>query len=97
MKKEFKTALIILGVVIIGIIVIGGIISNNNQIKKEQNICQKNSDCKYIWQTGGCHTIEYVEKIMDACQDGSGPCPSEAESREGVTCTCENQKCVTHG
>ncbi|KKT18605.1 MAG: hypothetical protein UW02_C0026G0001 [Candidatus Nomurabacteria bacterium GW2011_GWB1_43_7] len=60
------------------------------------NICKVNSDCRYIWYTGGCNTPEYVGEIMKKCQDKSGPCPSEAQPRENVTCTCESNKCVTH-
>ena len=59
------------------------------------NICKKDDDCKYIWSTGGCHTPEYVDREMKKCQDKTGPCPSEAQPRENVTCTCENSKCVT--
>ena len=66
-------------------------------IDKEKNMCKTDSDCEYIWYTGGCNTPEYVAGIMEKYQDGSGPCPSEAPRREGVTCTCENNKCATHG
>jgi hypothetical protein len=63
---------------------------------KEKNCCMKNEDCQYIWFAGGCYTPEYIKMIMDRCKNGSGPCPSEAQPRENVTCACENNKCITN-
>ena len=70
---------------------------DNVLIDKEKNICLTDSDCEYIWVTGACNTPEYVARIMKKCQDGSGPCLLEAPPRENVTCTCESNKCITHG
>jgi hypothetical protein len=63
---------------------------------KQKNCCTKNEDCQYIWFAGGCYTPEYIKIIMDRCEDGSGPCPSEAEPRDNITCACENNKCITN-
>ena len=62
---------------------------------KEENCCAINEDCKYIWYTGGCNTSEYVAKKQKEAQE-KGMFISEAPRRENVTCTCENNKCVTH-
>jgi len=66
-------------------------------VDKEKNMCEIDSDCEYIWFTGGCNTPEYVAKIMKDCDEGIGPCPAAALEREGVTCSCENNRCITHG
>ncbi|MDD2516045.1 MAG: DUF2569 family protein [Candidatus Gracilibacteria bacterium] len=62
---------------------------------KEENCCTINEDCKYIWYTGGCNTSEYVAKMQKEAQE-KGALIGEAPRRENVTCTCENNKCVTH-
>ncbi|MBU0760893.1 MAG: hypothetical protein KJ600_02320 [Nanoarchaeota archaeon] len=64
---------------------------------KEENCRVENENCQYVWFTGRCNTPEYVSQVMNKCEDGSGPCQSEALSRENVVCTCENNKCVTYG
>jgi len=70
---------------------------NSVLIDKTKNMCEVDSDCEYIWYTGGCKTPESVAGVMDKCRDGSGPCPSESMRRENVTCSCENNTCITHG
>lgn len=63
---------------------------------KSDNCCEQNSDCQYVQVTGGCQTPEFVKKVMDNCKAKTGPCPLEAKIKEGITCTCENNRCVTH-
>jgi hypothetical protein len=60
-------------------------------VDKSNNVCSQNSDCQYIWFTGGCYTPEYVAKVQK-----SGVRNGEARRREGVTCTCEQNMCKTH-
>ncbi len=62
---------------------------------KEDNCCEKNEDCKYVWFTGACNTPEYVTKIQKEAEE-QGRRNGEAPSRENVTCSCESNKCVTH-
>jgi hypothetical protein len=62
---------------------------------KEENCCTLNEDCKYIWFTGGCNTSEYITKVQKKAQ-AEGTSYRDAPRRENVTCTCENNKCVTH-
>ncbi len=62
---------------------------------KEENCCTINEDCKYIWFTGGCNTSEYVIKVQKEDEE-NGIRMGAAPRRENVTCTCENNKCVTH-
>ena len=69
---------------------------NNIVIDKENNICEIDSDCEYIWYTGECNTPEYAAKKQKEAQE-QGMNIGEAPPREGVTCTCENNKCITHG
>ncbi len=88
---------------IIGVIFLSGCVveevTEKDQmfIDKDKNMCGVDSDCEYTQYTGGCNTPEYVSGIMDKCKNGSGPCPSEAPGRDGVTCTCENNACITLG
>lgn len=63
---------------------------------KSNNCCEVASDCEYIWFTGGCYIPEYVTRVQKEAQ-ASGRHIGEAREREGVTCTCENNKCITHG
>jgi hypothetical protein len=63
----------------------------------ETSACHADLDCSYIWYAGGCYTPAYVAAVMQKCQDKTGPCPAEAPKRENVTCTCEDNLCVTHG
>lgn len=65
-------------------------------VDKEKNICATDSDCEYIWYTGSCNVPEYVAKIQKE-QLEKGMLIGEAPPRENVTCTCENNKCITHG
>lgn len=89
--------------ILVGIMLISGCavkepsVGDSTLAEKENNICAIDSDCEYIWYTGGCNTPEYANKIMEKCQAGSGPCPSEAQPRENVTCSCENKACATYG
>lgn len=73
---------------------------DSNQIKgscnKEDNCCESNEDCRYIWFTGGCYTQEYVNQKQKEAKE-KGIHIGEAPPRENVTCTCENNKCITHG
>jgi hypothetical protein len=63
---------------------------------KEDNCCRTNADCTYAWYTGGCYVGEYINKVQKEARE-QGTNIGEAPSREGVTCTCELNKCVTHG
>lgn len=65
-------------------------------IDKENNLCEIDSDCEYIWYTGECHTPEYVAKQQKEAQE-QGRNIGEIPLREGVTCSCENYKCITYG
>lgn len=64
--------------------------------EKSDNCCTVYSDCEYIWFTGGCNTPEYVDKVL-AAASANGTHLGEARQREGVTCGCESNKCITHG
>ncbi|MFH1587148.1 MAG: hypothetical protein ABID38_04785 [Candidatus Diapherotrites archaeon] len=61
-----------------------------------KDYCEIDSDCEYVWFTGGCFDPHKVGECMQELID-SGMRPGEAEPRDGVTCTCENNKCITHG
>jgi hypothetical protein len=63
---------------------------------KSNNCCEVASDCEYIWFTGGCYVPEYVTRVQKEAQE-KGMHIGEAREREGVTCSCENNKCITHG
>jgi len=81
--------------------------ATNSQIRTDQNVgndkkyknnvdsCSQNEDCEYVWFTGGCHTSEYVAQIQNEAK-AAGTRNGEAPRREGVTCTCELNVCVTH-
>jgi len=75
------------------------IISNNDKINNcfiENNCCIQDSECVYIWPTGECNTPEFIEKVNEQNKK-IGISPHHAQPREGVTCTCENNICITHG
>ena len=84
----------------VGILFLAGCATNQAGddvvLDKENNICATDSDCEYIWYTGGCNTPEYVGKEQQEALD-QGIFIQEVPRREGVTCSCENNKCVTHG
>ncbi len=64
---------------------------------KAENCCLANDDCQYIWYTGGCNTPEYVAQRRKELNEEQGiTYIGEAPYRENVTCSCENNKCVTH-
>lgn len=63
---------------------------------KSNNCCEIANDCEYIWFTGGCYVPEYVTRVQKEAQE-KGVHIGEAPEREGVTCSCESNKCVTHG
>ncbi|MFH2020683.1 MAG: hypothetical protein ABIJ34_04665 [archaeon] len=63
-------------------------------IDKSKNMCSADSDCEFVSFAGGCNTPQYIEKIMNACRDKTGPCPGEAPPRDPVLCKCENYACV---
>ncbi|MBU1245547.1 MAG: hypothetical protein KKH88_04455 [Nanoarchaeota archaeon] len=65
-------------------------------IGKGDDMCTVDSDCRYFGYADSCHTPEYMDGVHDRCEDGTGPCPSEAQGREGITCTCENNRCEEH-
>ncbi len=58
--------------------------------------CETNSDCEYIGYTGGCYNSEFVGACATE-QAAAGITIGAAKPREGVTCSCENSKCVTYG
>lgn len=70
---------------------------NNTEIfcLKENNCCLTNDDCKYVFFTGGCNTLEYVSKIEEEAKK-TGRKIGEALPRENITCTCEQNICITH-
>lgn len=63
--------------------------------KREENCCLKDDDCKYVWVTGACNTLEHVAKKQKESTN-QGRREGEAPPRENVICTCELNKCVTH-
>ncbi|MFH1400130.1 MAG: hypothetical protein ABIH41_01300 [Nanoarchaeota archaeon] len=63
----------------------------------EDDACEADTDCSYVWFTGGCHTQAHVDAVMGQCESGTGPCPGEAPRRDGVTCQCYANRCITHG
>jgi hypothetical protein len=87
--------ILIMGI-ILGLVIFTGC-NVNSVVDKEKNICGEDSDCEYIWFTGRCNTPEYVAIVVEKCHNKTGPCLVEAQEREGVTCTCENNSCITHG
>ena len=87
---------VIIGTLILSSCTVNEIKEDKVIIEKENNMCASNADCEYIWYTGGCNTPEYVGKEQQAALE-KGIFIGEAPSREGVTCTCEENKCVTHG
>ena len=60
-----------------------------------KDYCDKEKDCEYIWFTGACYNPKYVAECRKKLEE-QGLRPGEAPPREGVTCTCENNKCITH-
>ena len=58
--------------------------------------CQKDADCGYAWFTGACHNPAWVQQRQELAQR-QGLLLGEAPPRENVTCTCEQNICVTHG
>jgi len=87
---------ILLTGIILSILLLAGCASVRDEIDKEKNMCETNSDCEYIWYTGGCNTPEYVGKQQQDALD-QGIFIAEVPQREGVTCSCENNECITHG
>lgn len=68
----------------------------DNKIDLINNICTVNDDCKYISQTGGCNIPEYVAQRQKEAE-AQGLFIGEASPLIGeVTCTCENNKCITN-
>jgi len=59
-------------------------------------VCETNEDCEYAWTTGGCYNLAYLGDCTRELRE-KGVYMGEAPPREGVTCTCENNKCITHG
>ncbi len=70
----------------------GGLVSYGSM----SDICQKSSDCEYVWYTGACHNPAWVQWQQEQARR-EGRFNGEARLRENVTCTCENTACVTHG
>jgi hypothetical protein len=68
-------------------------ITENNELI--DNVCKENTDCEYIWYTGGCYTPEYVAKKYKEAEE-KGMNIGEAPPRDNVICTCESSKCITH-
>jgi hypothetical protein len=66
------------------------------QCNKEDNCCMKDEDCKYAWFAGSCYVPEYMKKQLEEAEK-QGMHYGEAPPRENVTCTCESNKCITHG
>lgn len=104
LNKNMKQKAIIILLILASIIFVAGYIklsqdrskgAQNLSCNKKENCCVVNEDCKYIWFTGGCNTQEYVSKILKDAEE-QGMKIGEAPLRENVTCTCENNKCVTH-
>lgn len=62
---------------------------------KAENCCVVSDDCRYVWQTGGCNTLEYVTATRKVAE-AQGRRDGEVPPRENVTCTCEFNKCVTY-
>jgi len=93
-KNIIFIALIFGAILIVGYIILkeSGTFSPCNKVL----YCSKNEDCQYVWFTGGCYNPEYVGPCATENAE-HGYYAGEAPPREGVTCTCENNKCITHG
>tara|TARA_Y100000034_G_scaffold56632_1_gene69288 strand:- start:598 stop:882 length:285 start_codon:yes stop_codon:yes gene_type:complete len=57
--------------------------------------CESDNDCKYIDFTGACYHPNYFQECYMNRNDGASD--RRLQPREGVTCTCEANKCITHG
>jgi len=67
--------------------------TTNTQIQKTTDECEINTDCQYIWFTGGCHTPEYVKTMLEKAEK-EGIRLGEAPYKEGIACECQNSVCV---
>jgi hypothetical protein len=101
-----KAVILVIGILLIVTAVSSIIYTKSNSLKKlniltivtctkENNCCKKEDDCKYIWFTGQCNTPEYITKVQKE-NEKRGLRQGEAPYRENVTCTCENNACLTH-
>lgn len=52
---------------------------------KIDNCCKEDIDCSYIQYTGGCYTLEYIDKINSENQK-NGVAPFNVQKRENVFC-----------
>ncbi len=86
-------AILILSLMLV--VVLAGCTSEVN-IVKENDMCSLDADCNYFGFAGSCHTQEYVDKVLTACEEKTGPCPSETSFKEGVTCSCVDNYCFTN-
>jgi hypothetical protein len=67
----------------------------NNLCVGHRNECTQDSDCEYAWFTGGCHTPEYVRKVLeDARKNGTLIGEDWSGRDKNLTCSCVNNKCV---
>ena len=64
-------------------------------IDKEKDMCEVDSDCKYVPYTGECHTPEYVAKQQKEAGE-KGILLGEVGELEDITCTCESNSCITY-
>jgi uncharacterized protein YxeA len=98
MNKKIVFLIIVLVIIIlfVGYLLLPKNISTTSSCIKEDNCCLKSDDCKYAWFTGACYTPEYVTKLQNEAE-AKGMNVGEAQPRENVTCTCESNKCITHG
>ena len=71
-------------------------ISNSLPSCANRTRCMQNDDCAYFWYAGGCFSKTYQPKCMNEMVS-IGLFMGEAPPRENVNCTCESQKCITHG
>ncbi len=79
----------------------GGSTDVNNIDASRINFCSVDSDCTYIWYTGGCNNHKIVD-IINAENEKKGIMIAAVEPIDGnVSCTCEQvsaelKLCQTH-
>lgn len=71
-------------------------IDANNSTNTDITFCETLNDCSYRIFTGGCYNTEVVNQNLKNAES-TGMHIGEAPPIDGnVTCTCEQNKCVTH-
>jgi hypothetical protein len=99
MRRQSALAIVLFGALVTAC---GGSLTGDKcdlppRTDKENNLCKLDTDCQYIWVTGGCYTPEYVDRRYKEAACEGILIGGEQPRREGVTCTCAKNACVTHG